>query len=113
DKVVIGQRLITMQADPAEIAPEFLKWSLISPQMQGDIRSAGTGATVLGIKAKLLKRIIFYVPKDVAEQQRIANKCEFAFEKKIEMEARYKCKLADIADLRQSLLQKAFAGELS
>lgn len=113
DKVVIGQRLITFKTDPEKILPRFLKWSLISPQMQSDIHAQATGATVLGIKAKLLKKIRFYVPNELAVQEKIASACEEAFERRNRLISLYNGKLVDLATLRQTLLQKAFAGELT
>jgi type I restriction enzyme S subunit len=113
ERVVIGQRLITMQTKHDEIDSGFLKWSLISSQMQSDIHSRGTGATVLGIKASLLKKILLYVPKSIELQKRIASDCEAAFATKTQLEKQYSAKLADLARLRQTLLQKAFSGELT
>jgi len=72
-----------------------------------------TGATVLGIKAKLLKKIRFYVPNELAVQEKIASACEEAFERRNRLISLYNGKLVDLATLRQTLLQKAFAGELT
>ena len=113
EKVVIGQRLITMKPDRAKIDREFLKFALMSPQMQEEIFSYATGATVLGIKAKLLKTVKFRFPKSLERQRKVAAQCRTSFEKMDELDDIYRTKLADIADLRQSLLQKAFAGELT
>ena len=111
-KVVIGQRLITMQTDRAEIDPSFLKWSLLSPQMQTDIHAQATGATVLGIKAKLLKKIPLHVPASIDVQKALASACEATFANRVELERLYAKKLENISALRQGLLEKAFAGEL-
>lgn len=113
EKVVIGQRLITFKTNPREIAPRFLKWSLISPQMQEEIYSFATGATVLGIKAKLLKKVRLYVPTDISKQNSIAAACEEAFDRRNNLIDLYNDKLAELDELRQSVLQKAFAGELN
>ena len=113
DKVVLGQRLITMQTDPDVIDPGFLKWSLLSPQMQKDIVERGTGATVLGIKASLLKKIPLYVPEGLDEQARIVHTCEKAFSFRGRLQDQYRKQLADIAALRQSLLLQAFSGQLT
>jgi type I restriction enzyme S subunit len=113
EKVVIGQRLITMKPDRALIDREFLKFALMSPQMQEEIFSYATGATVLGIKAKLLKTVSFRFPKSLDEQRKVAGLCRTSFEKMDELAEIYRTKLTDISDLRQSLLQKAFAGELT
>lgn len=113
EKVVIGQRLITMKTNSNEIVPRFLKWSLLSPQMQRDIREKGTGATVTGIKASLLKKIPLHVPTCVDDQTTIAEKCEEAFSLRTVLTKCYEQKIGHIADLRQFLLQKAFSGQLT
>lgn len=113
EKVVIGQRLITMKPDRSKIDREFLKFALMSPQMQDQIFAYATGATVLGIKAKLLKTVVFRFPSSITEQRSIADACSASFEKMDELSETYTTKLTDIADLRQSLLQKAFAGGLT
>lgn len=113
DKVVIGQRLITMQTDCTEIDRPFLKWALLSPQMQKDIQEKGTGATVLGIKASLLKKIPFFIPSAIDVQKKIAQECEMAFAARDRMVGCYARKLEDLANLRQSVLQKAFSGQLT
>lgn len=111
--VVIGQRLITMQADQDVILPEFLKFSLMSPPMQSEIHRRGTGATVVGIKAKLLKTVPLRFPSSLDRQRTIAANCQSAYDKMERLEEAFKSKLQNIEDLRQSLLQKAFAGELT
>lgn len=113
EKVVIGQRLITMKTDRDQIAPRFLKWSLMSPQMQKDVRDKGTGATVTGIKASLLKKIPFYVPPSIEDQNAIAEKCEAAFAFRDSLTNTFERKLANLSNLRQSLLQQAFSGQLT
>lgn len=113
EKVVIGQRLITMKPDKGIIDSSFLCYALLSPKMQETIIAQGTGATVLGIKAKLLKAIPLRFPKDIRHQRDIAASCLKAFQNKGRLEVTYNAKLQDISDLRQSLLQKAFAGELT
>jgi len=113
ETVVIGQRLITMQADKSVLVPKFLKFSLLSPRMQKVIHTQGTGATVKGIKSKLLKKIPLNYPTDLAVQDEIAQKCEKAFSYSSQLEQSYKTKLTDIDDLRQSLLQRTFAGKLT
>ncbi len=113
ETVVIGQRLITMQANPKIIDHTFLKYALTSKPLQNEIHSRSTGATVLGIKAKLLKQIPIYFPKEISEQKKIANKIELHENNCKRLEIISKQKLASLAELKQSLLQKAFSGELT
>lgn len=112
ETVVIGQRLITMQTDQEVILPEFLKFSLMSPLMQTEIHSRGTGATVVGIKAKLLKTVPLRFPRDLERQRKIAANCQSAYDNMERLQEGFEEKLHNLEDLRQSLLQKAFAGEL-
>ena len=79
ETVVIGQRLITLQPDRERIDPAFLKYALTSPGVQAELHSRATGATVQGIKAKLLKQIPIPLPP-LEEQQRIVAVLDEAFE---------------------------------
>jgi type I restriction enzyme S subunit len=81
--------------------------------MQDEILKRGTGATVQGIKASLLKTVPLKFPRSLDEQRSIARRCRVAFQIKDEAQNLYRAKLADLDALRQSLLQKAFAGELT
>ena len=112
EPVALAQRLITMQPPAGAINSRFLKWSLMSPQMQADITEKGTGATVTGIKASLLKLIPLHLP-DLDRQQQIAEVCESAFLFRAKLRNEIEAKLADLAALRQSLLEAAFSGQLS
>jgi type I restriction enzyme S subunit len=60
----------------------------------------------------LIKELPVYLPS-FKEQKAIAALYKHAKANLEELEAQYATKLTDIADLRQSLLQKAFAGELT
>lgn len=113
EKVVIGQRLITMKPDRSVLDRTFLAYMLMSKPLQDSIHAFATGATVQGIKAKLLKEIPIHFPKLISEQVRIACQIELIIAESRRLEALYRQKLAAIAELKQSLLQKAFAGELT
>ena len=63
DKVVFAQRIIIMQSKAATLDSTFLKYLLLSQPVQERIRTKGTGATVQGIKASLLKKIENLVPQ--------------------------------------------------
>jgi type I restriction enzyme S subunit len=113
EKVVIGQRLITMKPDPSLIDSRFLAFMLMSKPLQDEIRSRATGATVLGIKAKLLKEVPIFVPKTLSEQQAIADRIEVVASESSRLTSIYAHKIAAVDELKQAILQKAFAGELT
>lgn len=112
EKVVFAQRIITMQANPSELDSTLLKYLLMSQPVQDRIHSKGTGATVKGIKASLLKTVEISFPRCVTEQARIVDKLVALSEVTQRLESIYQRKLAALDELKKSLLDRAFRGEL-
>jgi hypothetical protein len=52
EKVIIGQRLITMKPTDSRLDRAFLKYMLMSGPLQQEIRKRATGATVLGMPTR-------------------------------------------------------------
>ncbi len=102
-----------MQPQTDKIDQTFLKYMLVSKPIRTKILEKGTGATVQGIKSKLLKKIKIYVPKTITEQKRIVTKLDALSAETKKLEAIYTQKLADLEELKKSILQKAFNGELT
>ncbi len=112
EKVVFAQRIIIMQPVTTKLDSAFLKYLLLSQPVQQRIHDKGTGATVKGIKASLLKTIEISFPKSVVEQERIVVKLDGLREQTQRLESIYRRKLTALDELKKSLLHKAFAGEL-
>jgi type I restriction enzyme S subunit len=108
ERVVIGQRLITMQPDQAVIDSTFLKYSILSPQFQAEIESRATGATVLGIKAKLLKQVPLTYPP-ILEQKRIVALLDTVFADLEQTRAKTEQNLKNARELFDSYLQQVFS----
>ena len=85
---------------------------LLSIPIRNKILGKGTGATVVGIKSSLLKKIPIYFPKSIEEQQTIVRQLDALRAETQKLEAVYQKKLDDLEELKKSVLQKAFAGEL-
>ena len=113
ETVVIGQRLITMQPDDQVLDRTFLKFALMSRPTQAEILKRGTGATVVGIKASLLKQVPISFPSKVTDQQVLANEMESAANFVGQLAKNYRRKISELAALKRRLLDKAFAGELT
>ena len=112
EKVVFAQRIIIMQPDASKLDNTFLKYLLLSQPVQERIRTEGTGATVQGIKARLLKTIEISFPSSVARQQQIAAKLDSLGDETQRLESIYRQKLVELEALRKSLLHQAFTGAL-
>lgn len=113
DKVVFAQRIIILQPDRSKIDPVFLKYLLLSQPVQRRIRAKGTGATVQGIKASLLRLIEISFPKSTAAQRTIAEQLDALVAETNRLESLAHQKLAALAALKASLLHHAFTGQLT
>jgi type I restriction enzyme S subunit len=111
ERVVFAQRLIILQPKNNEIDSEFLKFSLLSRKVQNDIISKGTGATVSGIKASLLKLILIEFPS-IAKQKEICKRLSTVYLESIRLKKYYEYKIVNLNAYRNSILQRAFSGEL-
>lgn len=113
EKVAFAQRIIIMQPNAAKLDSTFLKFLLLSQPVQQRIRMKGTGATVQGIKASLLKTIEISFPKSLTEQVRIVTKLDELSDETQRLESLYQRKLAALDELKKSLLNQAFTGALT
>ncbi|MBP4060273.1 restriction endonuclease subunit S [Aeromonas caviae] len=112
EPVAFAQRVIIMQPNATKLNSTFLKYLLLSQPIQQRIRTKGTGATVQGIKASLLKQIDISFPPSLSEQQQIVEQLDSLRDKTLRLESLYQRKIAALDELRQSLLQQAFSGQL-
>ncbi len=113
EKVAFAQRIIIMQPNAAKLDSTFLKYLLLSQPVQQRIRTKGTGATVQGIKASLLKLIEISFPKSLTTQEEIVNRLDDLREETQRLARLYERKLAALSALKKSLLHQAFTGQLT
>jgi type I restriction enzyme S subunit len=71
-KVALAQRLIALRGKPDVLNNTFLKFLMMSPSVQEEMRARSTGTTVLGIKQSELRKVILKVPP-LPEQEIIAD----------------------------------------
>lgn len=112
EKVAFAQRIIIMQPKPESLDSAFLKYLLLSQPVQQRIRTKGTGATVQGIKASLLKLIDISFPESLATQEQIVKELDTLQEETQRLEGIYQSKIEALDELKQSLLHQAFTGQL-
>jgi type I restriction enzyme S subunit len=108
EKVAFAQRVIILQPDCNKIDNTFLKYLLMSEHVQRKIKQNGTGATVIGIKARLLKKIEISFPNSIEEQKEIVKKISNLECQINELESYQKQKLLLLEELGQSILNKLF-----
>ena len=106
--VVINQDLKAL-FPKKQIDNDFLRWFLLSKAQE--IVSAGTGATVSGIRLEYLRKIPVTLPP-IVEQKKIVARLDLLSTEIRELQKLQSETEKDLKDLKQSILQKAFAGEL-
>ncbi len=112
EKLAFAQRIIVMQPDKNKLDQTFLKYMLLSIPIRNKILEKGTGATVQGIKSKLLKKIDIAFPNEILEQQQIVKRLDALSLETKKLESKYQAKLAALEALKKSVLEKAFKGEI-
>lgn len=76
------------------------------------IINAGTGATVQGVKLTFINSLSIPLPS-LKEQQKIVKKLDALSAQTKKLETIYRQKIANLEELKKSVLQKAFNGELT
>ena len=102
---------IRMRLEEPDFFPLFLCWYLKSDQARNSLIGSGSGAQISNLNQGTLSALT--VPKPpIPTQQAIVEKLDALSEETKALEAIYERKQSALAELKQSLLQKAFAGEL-
>jgi type I restriction enzyme S subunit len=77
-----------------------------------DFKSMDRGTTIPSLVKSELKTIPISVPKSLGDQRAIVNKLDELSAETDKLKTIYKQKINDLEELKKSVLQKAFAGEL-
>tara|TARA_R110000868_G_scaffold186762_5_gene429245 strand:+ start:284 stop:1477 length:1194 start_codon:yes stop_codon:yes gene_type:complete len=111
EKIALAQRIITLCPDRSILSGEYLTYCLQSKIIQNKILEKGTGATVTGIKSRLLKEITIPIPPLTKQDSDVTSLDKFKTQSNTLIK-KYNHKLSSLEELKKSILQKAFAGEL-
>lgn len=95
-----------------EINPHLLAHLLRSFSYRTQLERLSSGATMLNLSNSALKNLKIVIPS-MSEQNKIADQIMEFKDQFQEVQSIYQQKLTALAELKQSLLQKAFSGELT
>ncbi|WP_113913636.1 restriction endonuclease subunit S [Roseovarius dicentrarchi] len=95
------------------ISGEYLYYQMLTPAFQADVMHGSGQATLPIINKGKWSKLTVRLPSDPTKQIEIVDKLSSLRAQIDATSAQYKAQIADIDDLRQSLLQNAFAGELT
>lgn len=106
------QRHIGLIRPRRDVSSEWLYYVLVSPFVFQQADAGATGTAQRTVSLKLLRSMV--VPSVPSElQTAVAARFRGIFSEASRLVVSYQAKLQDLEDLRQSVLQKAFAGELT
>lgn len=108
----VTRGIVPIRFDATRVLPEFAFFQFRSSFVRDQISKKTYGAALMQINIKDLREIEFIVPP-VAKQRRLIALAEQLFNGGYQLCEKYQAQLADIAILRQTLLQKAFSGQLT
>jgi len=95
-----------------DFTKDFLSIFLDSVFFQGYIKESMNGAAMPAISFGMIKNIIFSFPKSLKTQKQIVKKLDELSGRVGEYEAILRSKIAGLEELKKSVLEKAFSGEL-
>ena len=95
-----------------QVIPKYLYYNLLSPIFQKIVQSKLMGATTPHLYQRDIVTFPILLPK-LIEQREIIQKLETLSAQTQTLETHYRQKLTDLEELKKSILQKAFAGELT
>jgi|SRR5690554_4088563 len=111
---VYASYLIRLQvSNTHKINPDFVYWYFQSGEYWRIIRTGMTGSTLGGFNAKKLGEIILHYPENVDVQKHLIDEFVSLQDETNRIINLYNVKLSNLEELRKSILEKAFKGELT
>lgn len=110
----VNQHVSIIRPQPNKLAPEFLHFLLISKYYKDKLLKTGEegGSTRQAITKAQIEDFTISYPESIDEQMAVVAKLDAMLVETQRLESIYCQKITAIAELKNSLLHKAFAGEL-
>ncbi len=109
-RLCLGQRMMLMRTGKPYLSPLLMRW-LNSPEILKQVRDLTGGSASPHLNVRDIKSFPTPLPP-LAEQQEIVRRVEALFQLADQLEARYRRAKAQVDKLQQSILAKAFRGQL-
>lgn len=113
ERVCLGQRTVLIRPDNEFVHSKYLAYLILHPVIQERLLSRSTGATVQHVNMRDIRALAIGSLPPIGEQLKDVDVLESVQSMGAQLVAIYQQKLTALAELKQSLLQKAFSGELT
>ncbi|MCS4503359.1 restriction endonuclease subunit S [Arhodomonas aquaeolei] len=106
--------IMRMRPDPDSVLTDFLCYQLRSTALRREItgRAQGANPTMKKISKQAVQTLPVAIPR-LSTQHKVVAKLDSIWSETTTLEQIFQIKSATLAELKQSLLQRAFAGELT
>lgn len=112
-KATCNQSLVSIYPkDIKKLLPEYIYYNLKVRYKEIRKITGDTGNDRRGLNMPLIRNIKIPYPKFISEQQSLISKFKLVLAETKKLEVIYNQKLANLEELKKSILQKAFNGEL-
>jgi type I restriction enzyme S subunit len=98
--------------DDTKILPELIYANLDGRYDEIRKLTGDDGNERRGLNMPIIRKICFTYPKSIKEQKKIISRLDALKNETKKLEEKYKKKIEDLEELKKSILQKAFSGEL-
>ncbi|MEA5521415.1 restriction endonuclease subunit S [Limnoraphis robusta] len=107
------KHLCCITLDKDKCLPHFLHiYFLYHPTARKFLEQKAKGSIMAGLNMSIIKELPVFLPP-ISEQEILIDRCNFIKNGVQRLEAIYQRKLEDLQELKQSILHKAFTGELT
>jgi len=113
ERVCLGQRTVLIRPKKNRIDSQFLAFLLLHPLIQKRLLAKSTGATVQQVNMKDIRELKLSELPSIQTQQKLTKELEDLRSQGDRLETIYRQKIAALNELKQSILQKAFTGQLT
>jgi type I restriction enzyme S subunit len=107
----IGPQVTRLAANPEAILPQYLFLWMRTPIFYGEMKERNGGSAMNFLNLTVTKSLPVFLPS-LPEQQEIVRRVEALFKIADQIEARFQKAKAHVDKMTQSILAKAFRGEL-
>lgn len=112
-EVCLGQRTVLIRPKKEKFIPRYLAYLILSKEVQKRLLSHSQGLTVGHINMRDIRSFKIFNLPTLAEQKVIVDNISSLLTKVNNANAGYSLKLSNVEELKKTILQKAFAGELT
>jgi len=113
-KLLLNQRIMKIDIKNNDILnKDYLRHYLLSPDFLKRLYATASGTRQANLSSRTILTLTINFPSDVNKQSEVVSLLEYLSQSTIDLEKYYQRKLDNLEDLKKSILQKAFSGELT